>query len=520
MNKLAIPLALTLAIFASGDALGTPGVLRPDNFKGYIDTFNSNDEEIYTETFRNADAWLFLRDNIPLFDCPDKTLEEIYYFRWWTYRKHVKQTPEGFVITEFLPQVKWAGKYNTINCPAAHHFYEGRWLKDPKYLNDYATFWLRKGGDLRSYSFWIADSLWNRYLVTGDPSELKELFPDLVANYYEWEKTHQGRSGLFWQTANHDGMEVSVGGNGYRATINSYMYGDARSIANIAGILGKADVADEFRKKADTIKQLVQDRLWDKSAKFFKTLRTDQADAKVVDVRELPGFTPWYFNLPDPGFEDAWKQIKDTEGFYASYGPTSTEQRHPGFRLNYVGHECQWNGPSWPFATAITLTAMANLLNNYDQNVVSKRDYVDILSIYAKSQHLTRDDGKVVPWIDEDLNPYTGDWMARTIMKQQEKGIRERGKDYNHSTFCDLIITGLAGLRPRADNTVEVNPLIPEGTWEYFCLDNIPYHHRTLTILYDRFGKHYGKGIGLRVLVDGKVIASSPSLARIEELLP
>jgi len=29
----------------------------------------------------------------------------------------------------------------------------------------------------------------------------------------------------------------------------------------------------------------------------------------------------------------------------------------------------------------------------------------------------------------------------------RDKGGVERGKDYNHSTFCDLIITGLVGLR-------------------------------------------------------------------------
>jgi hypothetical protein len=116
-------------------------------------------------------------------------------------------------------------------------------------------------------------------------------------------------------------------------------------------------------------------------------------------------------------------------------------------------------------STSITLTAMANLLQNYRQQFVSKRDYLNILQIYAKSQHLKRDDGTVVPWIDEDLNPLTGDWIARTILKPSwANAIRERGKDYNHSTYCDLIITGLAGLRPRADEVIEVKPLVPDGT--------------------------------------------------------
>lgn len=84
-----------------------PTVLRPENFKHYIDLFNASDEELYPGAVRNTDAWSFLRDNIPLFECPDETLEKIYYFRWWTYRKHIKRTPDGYLVTEFLPDVPW-----------------------------------------------------------------------------------------------------------------------------------------------------------------------------------------------------------------------------------------------------------------------------------------------------------------------------------------------------------------------------------------------------------------------------
>jgi hypothetical protein len=58
-----------------------------------------------------------------------------------------------------------------------------------------------------------------------------------------------------------------------------------------------------------------------------------------------------------------------------------------------------------------------------------------------------------------------------------------------------------------------VKPLIPAGTWDYFCLDNVHYHHRVLTILYDQTGTRYGKGKGLRVLADGKEIAALKRLA-------
>jgi len=291
-------------------------VLQADSFRHYIEQFNRDDEELYVQHVPNARAWEFLRDRIPLFECPDKDIERTYYFRWWTYRKHIKQTPDGFVITEFLPPVGWAGKHNTISCAAGHHFYEGRWLRDPAYLDDYAVFWFRKGGEVLTYSFWAADALWARYMVTGDKGLVLELLPDLIANYEQWEKERLEPDGLFWQIDGCDGMEVSIGGSGKRATINSYMYADAVAIAKIASLAGQPEVAKRFRQKAERIKTLVQAKLWDAQAGFFKTLLRDKDS--LVDVRELHGYSPWYANLPDNGHEQAWKQIMAPQGFYST----------------------------------------------------------------------------------------------------------------------------------------------------------------------------------------------------------
>jgi len=46
-------------------------------------------------------------------------------------------------------------------------------------------------------------------------------------------------------------------------------------------------------------------------------------------------------------------------------------------------------------------------------------------------------------------------------------------------------------------------------------LDNILYHGKILTIVYDKTGKRYKKGRGLRVWVDGKPAAVSPDLKRL-----
>jgi len=510
-------------------------VLKTDLLKKYVDQFNADDEELYAH-IPNKDAFAFLEKNIPLFECPDNDFERTYYFRWWTYRKHVKKTPDGYVITEFLPKVGWARKHNTISCPAGHHYYEGRWLHNPQFLDDYSVFWLRKGGEPRRYSSWIADAYYNRNLVTPNNDVLTDLLPDLIKSYEAWETgwmwtgNHLGLrdNGMFYTICDRDGMEVSLSGSGYRPTLNSYMYGDAKAIARIARLAGNTQQAERFENKAATLKKLIQDKLWDQQDQFFKTLAGERKPGEAAktynlkDVKELAGLIPWYFNLPDPGYEAGWKELMDPKGFFAPYGPTFAEQRHPGFKISYERAECQWNGPSWPMATSSVLTGLANLLNNYEQDTIDNNAYFETLKIYTQCHQRKREDGKVVPWIDENINPYTGDWIARTRLKEWEngtwskkKGGKERGKDYNHSSYCDLIISGLVGLRPRADGIVEVNPLLPENTWDYFCLDHVLYHGRILTIVWDKTGTRYGKGKGLSVFADGEKIAHSDSLSEV-----
>lgn len=477
----------------------------------YVEKFNQQDEELYIQSIPNSQTKDFLAENVPLFECPDKNIEEIYYFRWWTYRKHVKETPEGFIITEFLPDVSWAGKYNGICCPAWFHFREGRWLHNNRYLNDYAYYWLRGGGSVRSYSFPVANALYQYYLVTGNDSILKDLYPDLVTNFSGWEKEKfNTETGLFWQTDNRDGMEISIGGNGYRATINSYMAAEANTLSLIAKWIND-DQHVPLAQKAEAIRSKMFHLLWDSNASFMKVL-PQEANATLKDVRELHGYTPWSFNLADPAYAIAWKYLMDSKHFFAPYGPTTAEQCHPQFKVVYEGHECQWNGPSWPFATAMTLTGLSNLLNDQKQKYVSNKDFMTLLGIYAKSQHLTLEDGKTIPWIDENLNPFTGDWISRSMLKGRSP--KERGRNYNHSSFCDLIISGLVGIRPQNDNTLVVNPLIPENTWDYFCLDNIAYHGKNICILYDKTGKKYNKGKGFSIFIDGKKVASSKSIKR------
>jgi hypothetical protein len=488
-------------------------VLKPDSFAHHVGRFNAMEDENVTNFVSNAQSWDWLRANIPLFECPDGEVEEVYYFRWWSFRKHLVQTTNGFVFTEFLTPVKHAGIYNTISCAAGFHVAEGRWLRDQRYLDNYISFWLRGNAGkpqphFHKFSSWFASAVYDRYLVNHDRKFIVGLLDDLAADYQIWEQERRLTNGLFWQYDVRDGMEESISGSrtnkNIRPTINSYMFGNAQAIAAIAQLAGRSEVAKDFDTKVSELKRLTDSGLWDDEAKFFK-VRLD--NGRLSGAREEIGFVPWLFELPDSGrgYEAAWAQLTNSQGFRAPFGITTAERRHPQFRSHGYGH-CEWDGAVWPFAASQTLGALANVLRDYPQNVVTPRDYFDAFLTYVHSQHA---DGK--PYIGEYLDETTGQWI---------NGRDGRSRYYNHSTFADLLITGVIGLRPRADEVVEIQPLLPDGVWDWFCLDGVKYHGRTLTILWDKDGRHYGRGRGLLVLADGKQIARANELTKLRGNLP
>lgn len=446
-----------------------------------------------------ADAdWL--RANVPLFDCSDPNVTAIYNFRWLRFRDALRRTPIGWVVWEFPFPVQWAGLYNCIVDAAGHHIYEGRWLRNPRYIDDYVAYWLDEPrAPIRGYSSWLADAIHARMLASGDYKPVERHLQRLVESYLTCEAVHRGPDGLYYQLAVNDGMEEQLGGDGgQRPTLNAYQYGDARAIAAMARMVGQKGLAARFDMRAEQLKALVQAKLWNPAHGFFET--RDPQTGRHVGVRELHGYTPWYFGMPDARFAGAWRELTSPEGFDAPFGPTTAERRAPGFRL--VDDDSRWDGSSWPFATSQTLVALARLIRSRAPAPVGRVDYIRLLETYTRTQHRRDADGTIRPWIGESVHPLTGGWTSETA-------------GYNHSAYADHIITGVVGLVPRDDATIEIDPLLPPSHWDHFLLRDVPYHGLRLTIIYDRDGRHYGLGRGLHLFADGRRIGHRESLGRL-----
>lgn len=501
-------LIMVILFLCTGTGLFAQQTPSTAKLKKYVAYFNSIDTEAVKNFVPNAQAYDWLAQNVPLLECPDEVLEKNYYYRWWSFRKHLVKSPEGFIFTEFIEPVKHAGKYNSISCALGHHIYEGRWLKNTDYLKEYIDFWLyradvgQKKQRFHQFSSWIDDAVLQNFLVQPDVAHLKRILPALDADYNKWETQRQVKSGLFWQFDVKDGMEESVSGSrrdeNRRPSINSYMYGNAKALANIAGLTGDQALVRKYNDKATSLRKMVLDSLWDAEGNFFKTRSPKGA---LVTAREAIGFIPWSFNLPadQPEYAKAWDQILDTAGFNAPWGLTTAERREPTFRTRGSGHGCEWDGAIWPFASAQTLKGLSNLLTSYKhQGNMTPQVFYSELQKYAASH---QKNGK--PYIGEYQDEKNGEWL---------KGDNSRSTFYNHSTFCDLVINDLIGIKPRADEAIGFYPLIPKGAWDWFLLDNINYHGKTLKVIWDKTGRKYNQGKGLRVFADGKQVYRAAKL--------
>jgi hypothetical protein len=507
-------------------------------------------QRIAVEHF-GADASWFLH-NIPFLEIDDPEIQRIYYYRWKLYRSHIREIgSEGTTVTEFLDNVPWARQpYTDLNDSSSFHLLEGRWLRDPTTVDSLIDHLYTGGGNDRHFSESIAAATLSTTLVTGDPAPAIRNLDKMRYIFNAWDDHFDHNRNLYWVEPIADATEYSIasidasgagftedassdekengftGGYAFRPSINSYQFANAQAIAAIAKMAGKPDIAADYTQRAEAIRSAVLAQLWNPALDHFtdryqRSTKYVKAD-EFIRGRELVGYVPWFFELPpkdsSTDYASAWHHSLAATELGGPNGLRTAEPTYPRYLVQYRydklsgGAECQWNGPSWPFQSSQMLTGLANLLNDYSQTVITRADYLRLLRQYTHQHFLAP--GK--PDLQEDYNPDTGAPIVGLA----------RSHHYNHSTYVDLILSGLIGVRPRADNVLEINPLLPAEdrpgarAIRYFVLQNLVYHGHEVTVVYDQDGTRYHTGKGLSVFVDGERASGPSPLGRIQINLP
>ncbi|KAI4681278.1 uncharacterized protein J4E88_005786 [Alternaria novae-zelandiae] len=488
-------------------------------------------DAIVDKHYGNDAAWY--RDRIPLFESSDQDITDVYYYRWSIFRAHQRDLGAyGYISTEFLDDVGWQTKpFASLNDATGFHLLEGRWCRDRRFKEDYATFMYSADSNSRQFSESMAAAVWAGYLVDGVKEDAIKRLSDMTRVYDAWDDSFDTSKGLYYVEPIRDATEYTIssidssggydgffGGDSFRPSINSYQYANALAIANMASLAGSMNsTVDTYTTRAEALKQRVQEALWNTTfSHFIDRYQVNNENVTYWDPirgRELVGMVPWTHDLPDDNadYAQAWAHILDSSKLRGEAGLRTVEPSYEYYMRQYryegPNPECQWNGPVWPFQMTQVLSGLANFLDHYEKGketgIINSDDYTNLLRQYAQ---LHRNPSTNILDLEEDYYPDTGLPIV---------GLK-RSHHYFHSGFNDLVLSGLVGIRPRSDDVLEVAPLASAAQLTYFRAERIMYHGREIAVQWDKDGSHYGgNSTGLTVEVDGEVVASSPSLSRV-----
>ena len=511
---------------------------------------DQDDRDIVAAQVEAYQSWY--NANVPYFDCSDPWVRKLYYHRAYVLRKNMLDPKLGRMQWPTQSEGRWRSPWypNVISYGAAHQVREARWLRDPKYWEGHLRTWAEnekadgvypshvtpKGPSDGQYTDWITSTAWDGHLVHPDKPFLAQVVEKLAANVRGWQKAYDPDGDGLLRVDSHwwTGMEYQPSFFAFsdyktskdfyqparpvsleRVDLTAYNYGNAVAVAQIYRSLDQPEKAKEFDDLAARIAGAVTTKMWQPEKTFFYSLRT--GDDTVADVKEVIGVYPFYFGLVPwgKGYESAWASILDPKQFWTTWPVASASKECPAYsQTDWPGDgraaACMWNGPTWPHANSLVMTAMARTLRATRDNAIGnsplKKEHLWALFLsFTKAQFRDQDIGQ--PWTGEFYNGDTAQWKTAE-------------RDYNHSTWLDVLIPDLIGVVPRNDDVIEVDPLLPEDAFGFFLLDGLRYHGHDVTVVWDApipgSPDRYGDGRkGLDVYVDGHLVASAPGLSRL-----
>lgn len=126
---------------------------------------------------------------------------------------------------------------------------------------------------------------------------------------------------------------------------------ELRSLEKMASVLGKTKEEKTWRKKAEDLINLINERMWDEKSDFYYSVNAKDHSFSFMgrDLRrqEIIGLLPlWAGAAPKDRAEKLVKQLTDPKKFWRKYG-IPTLAADDKFYSPYVDYCCKWNGPVW-----------------------------------------------------------------------------------------------------------------------------------------------------------------------------
>jgi hypothetical protein len=498
-----------------------------DRNLGLLHLQNDLQQDVAALSRANWQEWFA---SVPYFECSDPYLQKYYWYRWYGIRLlmvdiggHRIEGEEGIRFPYPCVFEGIGGFRSHISYSAQCHMLEAGWRSDPAlafgsmegmfaaqehsgYLPGHLYLWRSTRGFY--HANWGANAL-QLYHITGDREFVERNYPNLAryGEYFERDRDRedshlydivdQGETGqeymsryLFVDDSADDWRRIQL--KGVDATV--YLYQLQRALGEMAMLLGKAEEAAVWNRKADATREAVRTKMWDPERGFFFDVdpRTGERSPYAAAV----GLYPFLCDIAGPEHLTAIRDhLLNADEFWTPHPVPASSKQDPFFSADaeWKGRRmsCPWNGRVWPMTNSHVAEALAKAA---DLDPELRAPAAEMIQKFVRMMFFDGDPER--PNCFEHYNPETG-------TPSMYRGV----DDYQHSWVVDLIVKYLAGIRPGPANTLTIDPL--PFPVERFALKGVRYRGHSIDVEYD-------DNAGLNVKVNGEEKASNAELIRLD----
>ena len=528
----------------------------PDSTAEYEARFNgdlTDPAASYKDSVTTYNQWWV--DNIPYVETQEHNIDKTVFYRWWLSRFNMLDANMPGNTFQYPTSIEGVLGYNNqIVLTSGMFINDTKWFRNAEY--SYGT-WVSAGQTAKkgqsgyyyyhdnpgdpanwnhSYTQYITKAGWDSYKVHGGPSSLAEALGDygsedvkgLLNSQSEPDSNdNQNSNGnklidwSWWSMTGNDADAVSFSEPGRsgqrmdRADGSANMWANANAAAQAYKAAGDTEKAAEMQQIADAIKQDVLDNLWDSDSKLL--LHKWLNDGQFAKYKELNNYYPYSEGLMPTGNDDydsALRLFEDADEF--PIFPFFTANQADKKALNFPGS----NNFSIINATPLLQIYSAGIrdYNAADNGYITNESFKKLLYWVAFSHYQGGDNQ--YPDQNEFWN-MDNNSAGSTIPEKNADASKNGGKityrSWIHHTQLGTtnwtIVEDVAGMVPREDNKIELNPIEIPG-WNHFTVNNLSYHGQDLSIVWNNDGA-YNAPKGYTLYVDGNAVFTSDKLAHL-----
>lgn len=536
----------------------------PDSTKEYEARYTGDFKDAaasYKDSVTTYNKWWV--DNAPYVDTPEDNIDKTVVYRWWLSRFNMLDANIPGNTFQYPTSIEGVLGYNNqIVLTSGMFMMDTKWFRNPEY--SYGT-WLSAGDTAKkskagyyyyhdnpgdpanwnhSYTQYITRAGWDSYKVHGGPSTVAEKLADqgaedvqgLLASKSEPDNNDNQNNNdnslidwSWWSMTGNDADAVSFSEPGRsgqrmdRADGSANMWANANAAAQAYKAAGDTANAEKMQAIADKIQKEVTTELWDKSDNLLKHRWLN--DGAFAKYKEINNYYPYSEGLMPTGNEDynkALRLFEDSNEF--PIFPFFTANQADKAALNFPGS----NNFSIINAQPLLQVYSAGI-RNYDaakNGYITNEQFKKLLYWVAFAHYQGGDNNYPDQnefWNEDNNNvgDVNGDGVINNLDKNldaAQNGGKITYRSWIHHTQLGTtnwtMVEDVAGMVPREDNKIELNPIEIPG-WNYFTVNNLRYHDQDVSIVWDKDGSHYGGPAGYSLYVGGKLAFTSDKLAHL-----